>query len=174
MKTKRPPFGDFPVLSDGRIILRELTAGTAGLEEILTYDGRHVTSEAEIQAVLEKIRNNYTFGSAVNWGVFSAETNELAGTCGYYRGFENRQGEIGFILRESYREKGYMSAALKLVVAFGLETMQLQRVIAITQKTNDAAKQVLGRNGFIYVKELEKGYIELEYRDDSVHENAGL
>ncbi len=52
-----------------------------------------------------------------------------------------------------------MSEALKLAANFGIEVMQLKRVIAITTKDNYVAINLLNRNNFKFIKEREIDFV---------------
>ncbi|MBW2195777.1 MAG: GNAT family N-acetyltransferase, partial [Deltaproteobacteria bacterium] len=79
------------------------------------------------------------------------DNNELVGTCGYYRGFAENSGEIGYLLNSSYRGFGIMTEAIKLIVAFGFERLKLNTIIAYTNLSNPASLAVLKRVGFTKV-----------------------
>jgi len=159
-----PPFDSFPVLSSETVLLRELTYADAdALLEIFTYNGKFAKNVSDVIEMLDRIDDNYRSGDSINWGIVDKASGEIAGTCGYYRGFEDETGEIGFILRPAWRGKGWMSEALKLAVAYGKEELQLKRVIAITLKSNTAARKLLERNSFRYVEELFDDYLEFEF-----------
>ena len=161
---KYPPFDTFPILSSEKVILRELAyTDTDQLLEIFTYDGKLAETPHEVIEMLDRIDENYRIGEGINWGIVDRETNEIAGTCGYYRGFGNETGEIGFIMRPAFRRKGLMSEALKLAVAYGIEELQLKRVISITKKSNEAALILLYCNSFKFVKDHDSDYREFEY-----------
>ncbi|MBW8361321.1 MAG: GNAT family N-acetyltransferase [Kaistella sp.] len=44
----------------------------------------------------------------------------MVGTCGFYRGFANEEGELGCILLSRYRGQGFMTGALRAAIDFGL------------------------------------------------------
>ena len=144
-----PPFDPFPELVSGRLLLRELHPSDASdLVEIFTYNGKPATDEADVTRMLGLIHDNYLQGEGINWGITDKQTGEVIGTCGYYRGFPNATGEIGFILRSKHYRKGYMAEALRLIIAFGQQHLQLDRIIAVTKPANTAAIRLLGGLGF--------------------------
>ncbi len=146
-------FERVPVLSNHRLVLREIEPNDALLiAEISAYDGAFATNEAEALRILEKIKADRAKGEAVHWGICLKESNEVVGTCGYYRGYPGNVGEIGYVLRTAYRGQGIMTEAVKLIVDFGLDTMKLSNVVAYTSPTNLASIAVLKRTGFHEVK----------------------
>lgn len=127
------------------------------------YNGRQASDRPDAIAMMERMDDDYRSGNTVNWVIIDTETQQPVGTIGYYRGFSEATGEIGFILKPECRGKGYMSEALRLVVAFGKDAMQLGRIIAITRPANDAAIRLLERCRFRYLGPFETDYIEFEY-----------
>lgn len=142
-----------PVLSNDRLMLKEIKPyDVKAIIEISVYDSVFASSEAEAIHILEKISSDVAKGEALHWGIFLKSTNELAGTCGYYRGFADNSGEIGYVLHPSYRGLGIMTEAVKLIVDFGFDRLNLHSVVAYTDPSNLASIAVLQRVGFKKVK----------------------
>ncbi len=159
-----PPYPVFPELKTEKLLLREVVdEDIPFLLEILTYDGKTAATLEEGIEIIEKNKQNYQSGNSVNWVIEKTETGELVGFIGYYRGFENGIGEIGFILKAAFRGQGFMSPSLVLVTEFGLKHMKLKQVTAFTKPDNDKAIAVLNRNQFVAEKELEGGYLKFVY-----------
>lgn len=145
----RHRFGDFPMLAGSGVVLRRVTApDLAAIREISFYDGIPAASDAEALAILERIERDYASGDSIHWGICLQESDELVGTCGFYRGYPDNVGEIGYVLRPGFRGRGIMSAALALVVRFGFERMGLDGIVAYTDADNTASIGVLERLGF--------------------------
>ena len=60
----------------------------------------------------------------------------------------NHRGEIHYDLSEEYWGQGIMSTAIKKCSEYGLSTMGLYRIEAITVPENIASHQVLLKNGY--------------------------
>ncbi len=169
-----PPYATFPELKSEKLLLREArTEDIPSLMEALTYDGKAAQTPEEGMQIIRKIQRNYLDGESVNWVIevpiaIGMETNQLIGFIGYYRGFENGIGEVGFVLKEAFRGKGFMSEALALAVNFGMNHMQLSQVRAFTKHDNEKSIAVLKRNGFI--PEIEEGgqYLKFIYLNSSI------
>lgn len=110
--------------------------------------------------MLGRIDQDYAQGSTLHWGICVGEDQEVVGTCGFYRGFPADTGEIGYVLRESYRGKGIMNRALELIVEFGFTELGLLRIVAYTDRCNAASIAVLDRLGFELVDVRDE---DLEY-----------
>lgn len=165
MSLQLPPFNPFPILSSDSLHLRNITLND--IEQLLpitTYDAVKAKDLADVEKMLTKIELDYQMGNSISWGIALKEDDKIIGTCGYYRGFENYTGEIGFILRDEYRRKGYMSIAVSLVARFGLKTMGLKHIIAITTQNNKPTIQLLEKLNFIKQKLDSEKRLVFEYQ----------
>lgn len=160
-KMNLPPYISFPELMTGNLLLREvMQEDVPHLLEILTYDGKSAETLEQGIGIIRKIDRNYRDGDSVNWVIENLETRELIGFIGYYRGFENGIGELGFILKSAFRGQGLMSRSLNLAVDFGLHQMKLNEITAFTKPENLQAIAVLERNGF----SAEGKYLKFVYQ----------
>ncbi|MBD1365475.1 GNAT family N-acetyltransferase [Mucilaginibacter sp. ZT4R22] len=158
-----PPYSQFPQLTGDGILLREvLPADIPALIPISFYDGKPATTFAEATEMQVRIDKDYADRNSIHWCIVDTATSQITGTLGYYRGFANNTGELGFVLLPRYQGKGYMSKAINLAVNFGLDIIGLSRVTAITTKQNLKAVQLLTRLNFAKVKELNEDEVEYE------------
>jgi ribosomal-protein-alanine N-acetyltransferase len=145
-------FQNLPVLSNDRLVLKGIQPHDLATSfEFSVYDGVFANNEVEAIHILEKINHDVADCRALHWGIFLRKSGELVGTCGYYRGFENNTGEIGYILHPSFQRLGIMTEALNLIVILGFDILNLQSVIAYTDPNNLASIAVLQRVGFAMV-----------------------
>src|SRR5690606_23922574 len=108
--------GTFPELRGDGLLLRRL--GSSDAEELLEisfYDGVAATTAAEAAAMLARIEADQLRGETFHWGICPPAGETVLGTIGFYRGFEGRIGEVGYVLKERYRGRGYATRALRLV-----------------------------------------------------------
>lgn len=149
MKTKRPPFNSFPILVNDRVILREvLESDCDQLIEISFYDGIQAKDIIDTKNMNERIWNDYLSGNSIHWLITSVISGEILGTCGFYRGFQDKIGEIGYVLKKVHQGKGYMTDALNLIINFGWEKLELLAIKGVTSTYNQASKNVLRKSGF--------------------------
>lgn len=147
---QRPPFNTFPELQSDRILLRKHVPADAPHVTDVTFF-MHVPAK-DVHEVLEmhqKIEARYQSGESIQWAIVDRTTNTIVGNCGYYRGFADETGEIGYVMKENFRRMGYMSEAVKLIVDFGFDVMKLTEIFATTAPDNIASHGVLLKNGFI-------------------------
>lgn len=159
-----PPYTSLPELKTGNLLLREVRQeDIPHLLEILTYDGKSAETLEQGIEIIRKIDQNYRDGDSVNWVIENLVTQELIGFVGYYRGFENRIGELGFILKAAFRGLGFMSPSLSVAVEFGLNQMKLKQITAFTKPDNEKAITVLERNGFVSDNKPDGKYLKFVY-----------
>ena len=95
--------------------------------------------------------------------------HDFAGTCGYYRGLNKGEGELGCILLPQHKGQGFMTNALQLIIDFGINKMVLNRIWAITSQQNDKAIHLLERLNFIKIGDLPNVETEYELRSSNEH-----
>lgn len=162
---KLPPYPIFPNISGDKISLRQiLPSDIKDLIEISFYDSIQATTVEQAAVMQDKINKDYNDGNSIHWGIVDNATNNIIGTCGYYRGLDKGNGELGCVLLPQFRGLGFMTQAMQLVIDFGLNNIRLKRVWAITTKQNIKAIQLLERLDFIKVADLQDDEIEYELK----------
>ncbi len=166
----RPPFKNFPELEDDSVWLREISDhDLISILDISYYDGIKAKTLSEARLMNDQILKNYQEGESIHWLIVEKKTLQPAGTCGFYRGFEGNAGEIGCVLLPDFQGKGLMQNALKLVIDFGFQIMNLNRIWSVTDQTNQKAISLMNRLYFQEVKKHSDGSVEFElYQIDSI------
>ena len=158
-----PPYNEFPSLDDENILLRQVQISELNeLIEISFYDQIQAKTLREAVEMQLKINKDYFDGNSIHWGIEDKLTTKIVGTCFYHGGMAKGEGELGAVLLPQYQGKGFMSAALKLAIDFGVNIIGLHRICALTTKQNERAIKLLKRLHFIKVSELESGEVEYE------------
>ena len=161
---KLPPYAIYPTVLGNRVSLRQIQDSDINdIVEISFYDSVQANSVQQATEMQTKINNDYLAGNSIHWGIVDNSTNKIVGTCGFYRGFNNEAGELGCVLLPHYRGQGFMTSAMQLAIHFGINTIELKRIWAITTKQNNNAIKLLNRLHFIKIKDLQDDEIELEY-----------
>jgi len=164
-KMNLPPFNKFPKLSSEKILLREiLVVDIPDIVEISYYNGKQAENLTQAMDMQESINQGYILGNSIHWGIINRTSNEIMGTCGYYRGFKKGTGELGFILLANFRRQGIMTEALKLAIDLGINKMKLHRIVAITGKQNHNAIKLLERLNFRVADDLQNEEIKYEIK----------
>ncbi len=158
-----PPYTSYPILTGNQVMLRQITV--EDIQDIIAisyYDGLQASNLEQAIAMQEEIRADYLRGDSIHWGIIDRTTNKIVGTCGYYRGFLEGAGELGCILLPQYYGQGYMTLSMQLAIDYGLTTMRLKRIYAITSRENEKAIQLLERLNFTRIKALDDPYLEFD------------
>jgi len=83
------------------------------------------------------------------WGIELKAEGCLIGTCGYCRWEKlHHHAEIGYDLWKDFWGQGLMPEALREIIRFGFEDMDLNRIEATTHTENQRSQQVLAKLGF--------------------------
>lgn len=159
-----PPYDIFPEIRSETVILREILAeNIKNLVEISFYDSLSASSVDEAMEMSAKINQDYQKGESIHWGIAGNSTNEVIGTVGYYRGFENGNGELGCVLKPEFRGQGFMTAAMELAIEFGIHIIGLTTIKAITSKQNTPAIKLLERLNFSKTADLAENESEYQF-----------
>ncbi len=150
-------FGNrLPTLDGGRVKLRWLTDHDVpaifsifGDPEVARYWGFAKLSDlAAGAALLAEIHKEFRSGTLFQWGVEAAD-GHLVGTCTLARiDLSNRRAELGFALGRAFWGRGYMAAALTVLLEFAFGRLGLHRVFADTDPRNARSIRLLERLGF--------------------------
>jgi [ribosomal protein S5]-alanine N-acetyltransferase len=157
-------FQKFPVLTTERLILRQMNDSDAeafyelysepDVPRYLDWDGPGSVDVSKM--VIEYFNEQYRKRESIRWAIVSRESNKLIGTsvlCGFSR---NSIASVGYDLAKPEWGKGYMQEALKAVLKFAEEDLQLHRIEAEVRPENEASQKLLKRMDFI-----EEGLIHL-------------
>jgi len=157
-----------------RLFLRERTIEirkkllSLPLEEQLTFIG---VDENRLKLELSRIEKGLTSWKQdyKMWDLILLETNEVVGDCGFHSWYINHQrAELGYGLKEEYRGLGIMSEALKAVLDFGFNEMDLNRIEAFISPTNTPSRKLVERYGFTLEGLHRQHYKVGDLIDDSV------
>ncbi len=147
----------FPQLETERLILREIGLQDAeGVfqnfsdEEItdMIGMGRFFTLK-DAEELIEEFLAYFEKGTGLAWAITLKETDTFIGTCTFEElDTKNSRGEIGYDLLRDCWGKGLMSEALRAVISYGFEELELNRIDAHTFSINEKSRNMLKRLGF--------------------------
>ena len=107
--------------------------------------------EKEYTLELYKVQNGYAAYNRTFLMFFlvTKENNHIIGRCGLHNwNKEHRRAEIGYHIGiESYKRKGYMTEAVEAIIKYGFETLNLNRIEALTSDKNTASVKVIEGRG---------------------------
>lgn len=151
-------FLPFLELETERLLLRRINSGDVrevfalrSNPETMKYIPRPlVIKEDEAMEHIKMIEEKIVSGEGINWAITLKGDPKLLGIIGHYRiKPEHYRAEIGYMLHPSHQRKGIITEAIKAVVAYGFDHMQLHSIEAIIDPDNSASAAVLEKNGFV-------------------------
>lgn len=167
---------DTIVLETERLLLKELTpelydymfANWADAE-IMIYLGS--TSEADFELEKQKYIKGLTsiYLSFKNFLIVEKSTSRIIGRIGYHTWkAAHERAEIGYgLYYEEDKNKGYMKEAMKTILIYGFEQMNLNRIEAFASPLNTPSIKLIERYGFQYEGLLRQHYGRNGVREDS-------
>jgi len=157
---KVPPYHTSPSVIGDRPFL---STDIADIVDISFYDAIQATTIEIATAMQEKIDQDIRDGNSIHWGIADNTTGKLVGTCGYYRGLDKGEGELGCVLLPQFQGQGFMTSAMQLAIDFGRNNIGLKRIWAATSRGNFKAISLLERLHFVKVEDLENEEIKYEF-----------
>lgn len=163
-------------LETERLFLRELNPEVyehlftkCNDEEIAAF--LNLKSNEELVAEKEKFQKGFTTAwiSLCNFQLIEKSTNAIIGACGFHTVYlQHARAEIGYALSdESKKQQGFMSEAVKYIIAFGFEVKKFNRIEAFASLDNIASVKLLESNGFVHEGLLRSHYYKNGVAEDS-------
>lgn len=148
----------FPVIETERLVLRQVTNNDA--EDMLKYLSDQTVMEyyglepfKSIDDAVEEIlwyQSILEESTGIRWGITLKGQERVIGSCGFLNlAAQHYRSEIGFELSKDYWGQGIASEALEVVIKFGFEHLNLQRIQALIEPQNISSQKLVERKGFI-------------------------
>ena len=144
-----------------RLFIRELLAeDAAGMfemdsdPEVHRYVGsKHLTNIDESRDVIDFVRKQYVADGIGRWAIIEKATNEFVGWTGFKLMREKVNGHVnhydfGYRLMRRKWGFGFATESGAAALLYGLETLKLAPVFAMTDVDNTASRRVLEKLGF--------------------------
>ena len=105
---------------------------------------------ADAEAWHSRAEARHAAGEAVQFVIAHRESGRVIGACLLFHFEEaSARAEVGYVLGQEYWGAGYMFEAMKALVAFAFEQMNLRRLEAELDPRNVASARLLERLGFL-------------------------
>ncbi len=150
-------FTPFPILTTERLILRCLEVSDdqqlfklRSNKRVNKYVVRTIQKNIkEIRAFISKINNGINNNEWIYWVITLKESPKLIGTiCLWNFSEEKSVAELGYELDPAFQRKGIMSEALKKIIEFGFQEIELDAIEAYTHKNNNNSTKLLQKYNF--------------------------
>ena len=152
------PYGVFsmPDIETKRLLLRRMTMKDA--QDIFEYSrdpevAKHVlwSAQKHISEAKEYVRymtKRYRDDLPSSWGIIDKESGKLIGTIGYMSlSEENASVEVGYSLARWLWGKGLMTEALRAVIDYTFDAMDINRIKAQHELLNPSSGRVMEKCG---------------------------
>jgi len=162
--------GAFPVLETARLRLRQPREGDAQRllvitqdEEVMRYYGMEpFTSEQEALEEIHWFDDHFEKAKGIRWVITLKPQDDYIGDIGFGYVAQHARADLGYKLARVHWRQGIMSEAMSLVIAYGIESLQVNRFEATVDPRNVACVGLLeaqgfSRDGLLREYEFEKG-----------------
>lgn len=150
-------FNPFPSLTTERLLLRKLKETDEEVIFLLRSDEK--VNEYIIRTKLKNkdqagifitiILEGIIFNKWIYWAIRLKANPELIGTiCLWNFSRDRTVAEIGYELRPDYQGKGIMNEAMKAVLHYGFQKLNLKKIEAYTHRFNYPSTRILEKNNF--------------------------
>jgi [ribosomal protein S5]-alanine N-acetyltransferase len=158
-----------PTLDCHRLVLRPFT-----LDDVARVE--HLLDTPEIAASTLYISYPYPPGAAESWirslapaaaageeftwAITLRDTGEVIGSFGLRTVLAHKRGSVGYWVGVPYWNQGYMTEALKRVIAFAFEELEFLRVEALHFASNPSSGRVMEKAGMDHEGTLRAYYLK--------------
>ena len=104
--------------------------------------------ENEAQKHLDWFKNRFREGLGIRWGITLKKDENIIGTLGFNNFQKTHRASIGYDLQVDFWNKGIITEALKEVIKFGFDKLEINRIEAEVMPGNTASEKVLLKIGF--------------------------
>ena len=172
-------FHPFKNLETERLLLRRVAESDypeimelRGNPETMKYIPRPLVKTKEdainhFKMIDDKIESN----EGINWAITLKGNPKLIGIIGHYRiQPENYRCEIGYMILPENKGKGIVTEAIKVVLKYGFDDLQMHSIEAVIDPENTASERVLQKNGFVKEAHLiENEFAEGKFWDSVIY-----
>lgn len=165
-QARSAPLPPFPQLRTDRLVLREITLADApallaihGDAASMRYFGTDPLPDLTAAQRLVGLFASWRLlpNPGVRWAISTHDGGPLLGTCGLFAWNRAwRKCSLGYELAPAARGRGYMREALRAVLDWGWQQMQLHRVEAQIHPANTASLALVQALGFAYEGHLRE------------------
>lgn len=112
------------------------------------YNIKTLTEEKDAQKYLDWFQSRFHDKLGIRWGIALKGKTEIIGTIGFNNYTKDHRASIGYDLQKDYWNNGYITEALKAVIKYGFEKLEINRIEAEVMPGNIYSEKALNRLGF--------------------------
>lgn len=154
----------FPVLETKRLTLREPVISDAADVFVFRsdpvvqrYNAKPMEDVSEAKELLELLSANYLKQDGIVWAVTLKGDDTVIGLVGFGIWRSHNRAMLGYDLAHEYWGQGIGSEAVREIIRFGFERMELNRIEAETIEDNQESTRLLEKLGFVR-EGIRRGY----------------
>ena len=152
-----PPTLGWPLLTDGRVIVRPFEPGDAPAVQaacddpdvaqwIFALPSPYTLADAE--AFIADARHRLLLGERARLAVTGSDHSDLVGSVSLDLFPDRQAAEIGYWVKREARRTGVALAAARLVIGWAFAEVGVERLELLTYPGNEASQALAGRLGF--------------------------
>ena len=157
-------FNPFPEIKTERLYLRKIEDTDANIILFLRSDktvnkyierpeNRRTKNIMDAIKFIKEIKEATEKNKSILWGITLKNNTKIIGTICLWNFSENyKTAEVGYDLDPLFQGKGIMSEAIKSIINFGFDTLNLEKIEAFTHTENENSKKLLKNNGFHFIE----------------------
>lgn len=147
---------NFPKIQTSRLKLRQITTDDLdnifrGLShpQVIKYYGINYATREETREQIQWYYNLEKSGTGIWWAIILTETGVFCGAIGFNNlEKEHKKAELGFWLLPDFWGKGYIREALKPVLDYAFQKLELHRIEAYVETENKSSQKTLQKMDF--------------------------
>ena len=157
-------FNPFPKIKTERLVLRKIEETDCDIILLLRSDktvtkfierpeNRKTKNKTDAIKFIKEINEANKNNESVSWGITLKNNPEIVGTiCLWNFSNDHKIAEVGYDLNPAFQRKGIMDEALKNVINFGFNNLNLSKIEAFTHRENENSIRLLKKNRFQFVE----------------------
>jgi ribosomal-protein-alanine N-acetyltransferase len=146
----------FPILKTDRLDLVEIKQShLADLYKLFSdenvtrfYNLLPLTNEQEAQKSIDWFQSRFKDKLGIRWGIAIKGQKNIIGTIGFNNFTKRHRANIGYDLQTEHWNNGYITEALKTVINFGFDQLEINRIEAEVMQGNIISEKVLDKLNF--------------------------
>ncbi|MGH4119508.1 GNAT family N-acetyltransferase [Clostridium sp.] len=178
MKINKSCFNIFPELESERLKYRQVTSEDVediykiySDPEVAKYDWyKPIATKDDAISIINRYGREFQNKEELTWGVARKYDNKIIGYCclGSFSD-DSRRSEIGYGFNRDEWNKGYATEAIKVLVKFGFDIMNFNRIEATVTLGNDASVKALKKANFLQEGIVrERSIMKGKFEDDVI------
>lgn len=104
--------------------------------------------EKDAQKYLDWFESRFKARLGIRWGIALKKSEHIIGTAGFNNFQKNHRASLGYDLQFDHWNKGITTEALKAIIMFGFQELEINRVEAEVMQGNIASEKVLEKLKF--------------------------